>query len=43
MYWAIGGTYGSVVSLPAKSDGQLLFKPGILSTMVVAVGLLIFA
>lgn len=42
-YWAVGGKYGSVTVLPSKPNGQLLFKPGVLSTLVVAFGLLIFA
>ena len=42
-YWAVGGRYGSITVLPSKPDGQLLFKPGIFSTLVVALGLLIFA
>jgi hypothetical protein len=42
-YWATGGSFGSVISLPGRPDGQLLFKPGPLSTVVVALGLLVFA
>lgn len=42
-YWAAGGTYGNLVVLPSKTDGQFVFKPGIFSTIIVAVGLLLFA
>lgn len=42
-YWAAGGSYGNLSVLPSKQDGQLIFKPGIFSTIVVAVGLLLFA
>ncbi len=42
-YWALGGSVGKFAVLPSRSDGSLLFKPGIFSTWVVAVGLLIFA
>lgn len=42
-YWAMGGRYGSITVLPSKPDGQLLFKPGLFSTLVVAFGLLVFA
>ncbi len=42
-YWAVGGKYGSVAVLPSKPNGQLLFKPGVLSTLAVAFGLLFFA
>lgn len=42
-YWAMGGKYGGVAVLPSKLDGQLLFKPGLLLTLAVAFGLLIFA
>ena len=42
-YWAMGGRYGSITVLPSKPDGQLLFKPGLFSTLVVAFGLLVCA
>ena len=42
-YWAMGGRYGSMTVLPSKPDGKLLFKPGLFSTLVVAIGLLVFA
>ncbi|NOT76332.1 MAG: DUF3995 domain-containing protein [Cyclobacteriaceae bacterium] len=42
-YWAFGGTWGELTSLPSKPDGTLFFKPGIVSTLVVAFGLLFFA
>ena len=42
-YWAAGGTYGNLAVLPSKTDGQFVFKPGIFSTSIVALGLLLFA
>ena len=39
-YWGFGGRigYGSVI--PTRMDGKVLFKPGYLSTFIVAAGLL---
>lgn len=42
-YWAARGTYGNLAVLPSKPDGQFVFKPGIFSTIIVAIGLLLFA
>lgn len=43
VYWAIGGKWASDAVLPTKSDGTLMLNPGLMSTLVVAGGLLIFA
>ena len=43
IYWAFGGKRAVESTLPTTPDGQFLFKPGLLSTLVVALGLLIFA
>lgn len=43
VYWAFGGLWGKDVVVPIGKSGQKLFVPGVLSTLVVAIGLLIFA
>lgn len=43
IYWAGGGKWASAAVLPTKSDGTLMLNPGLMSTLVVAGGLLIFA
>lgn len=43
-YWLAGGKWGLVLSLPSNpSTRDLLFKPSIMATLVVAFGLLLFA
>ncbi len=42
-YWAWGGRWGWHSTLPTKPDGQFLFTPSAGSTLVVAIGLLIFS
>ncbi|UQB67279.1 DUF3995 domain-containing protein [Epilithonimonas zeae] len=41
-YWAFGGKWGSNAVLPTKDDGIKVLNPSILSTVIVAVGLLGF-
>ena len=41
-YWVFGGKWGLDGSLPKNDEGENLFMPGPLSTMVVALGLLGF-
>ncbi len=43
VYWAFGGRRGWESALPTKPDGQFLFRPGLLTTLIVAIGLLLFA
>lgn len=43
IYWAFGGLWGKDLAVPTGKSGQKLFVPSVLSTLVVAVGLLIFA
>ncbi|AMP98848.1 hypothetical protein AY601_1941 [Pedobacter cryoconitis] len=42
-YWAFGGFWGKDVVVPTGKSGQKLFVPDVLSTLIVAIGLLIFA
>jgi hypothetical protein len=43
-YWLMGGKWGLASSLPSNpSTHDFLFKPSIMATIVVAVGLLLFA
>ena len=41
VYWASGGSWGSVAAVPEKSDGEALFKPKAVGTVVVALLLLV--
>ncbi|WP_163411008.1 DUF3995 domain-containing protein [Flavobacterium ajazii] len=41
-YWAFGGKRGSQGVYPTKTDGSPMKPPGILATLIVAVGLLCF-
>ena len=42
-YWAFGGRHFKFTVLPKHAEGQTVFQPGFFSTIVVAVGLVIFA
>ena len=42
-YWAIGGRWGFRVGIPTDNNGNSIFKPGVLATVIVALGLLMFA
>lgn len=41
-YWAFGGKWGNTAVVPTKKDNVPLFKPRIISTIIVAIGLLSF-
>lgn len=43
LYWVTGGGGGMDVSIPTDSNGRKLFRPGRAVTLVVALGLLLFA
>ena len=43
IYWAMGGKWASDAVLPTKPNGTLMLKPGLMPTLVVAGGLLVFA
>ncbi|RAJ32236.1 DUF3995 domain-containing protein [Pedobacter cryoconitis] len=43
IYWAFGGVWGKDLAVPTGKSGQKLFVPSVLSTLIVAIGLLIFA
>ncbi len=43
-YWLMGGKWGLASSLPSNpSTQELLFKPSVIGTLIVACGLLLFA
>ncbi|CAN5219638.1 hypothetical protein BH09BAC3_BH09BAC3_26530 [soil metagenome] len=42
-YWACGGRMSWGTAIPSKADGTPLINPGIIATLVVAFGLLLFA
>ncbi|MBU9711850.1 DUF3995 domain-containing protein [Evansella tamaricis] len=39
-YWLFGGKRGFIASVPEKVEGDLLFTPKIIETLIVALGLL---
>ncbi len=41
IYWLFGGKWGLAAAIPTNGNGQSLFKPGALATIIVAVGLLL--
>lgn len=41
-YWAFGGKWGASAAIPTKDDTQAVMNPGIIATLIVAVGLLAF-
>ncbi|MEQ7800290.1 DUF3995 domain-containing protein [Pedobacter sp. ASV1-7] len=43
VYWAIGGKWGINVAVPVQKDGQNVFQPGRIATLIVAVGLFLFS
>ncbi len=43
LYWAVGGKKWIDIALPQTGTGQLLFKPGAVETIIVALGLFAFA
>ncbi|WP_175635030.1 DUF3995 domain-containing protein [Pedobacter ghigonis] len=42
-YWMAGGKWGMNAALPTTAQHQLIFNPGKIGTLVVALGLLAFA
>ncbi len=42
-YWAAGGKWALVSSIPISTTEKPLFKPGRIGTLIVAIGLLIFS
>jgi Protein of unknown function (DUF3995) len=44
IYWGFGGKWAMGAVIPTKTGSQeKMFKPGVIATLIVAVGLLIFA
>ncbi|WP_288878874.1 DUF3995 domain-containing protein [Pedobacter panaciterrae] len=43
VYWALGGEWGYITTIPTDSNGRRLLRPGPLGTFAVAAGLLFFA
>lgn len=41
-YWAFGGKWGASAVIPTKDDTQAVMNPGIVATLIVALGLLAF-
>ncbi len=41
VYWVLGGKWGLATAVPTNTDGQPLFRPGPVATLVVAFGLLL--
>ncbi len=39
VYWAFGGTWGASTAVPAKENGEALFTPSPLATIIVALAL----
>jgi len=42
-YWAFGGKTFSASTVPTNKKGQKVLKPGMISSLVVAIGLIVFA
>jgi hypothetical protein len=42
IYWSFGGQWGKDAALPTKDNNIKVMSPGFLSTVVVALGLLVF-
>lgn len=42
VYWALGGKWGENAVVPTNGNGKKLFKPGLIGTLMVALGLLLF-
>lgn len=43
LYWAAGGTWGMHAAVPTNQAGNRLFEPSKFGTLIVALGLLLFA
>lgn len=42
-YWAMGGTWGAEAAIPQADNQEVLFQPGPIATLIVALGLFGFA
>lgn len=42
IYWALGGKWGENAVVPTNGNGKKLFNPGVIGTLIVALGLLLF-
>jgi len=42
VYWALGGKWGEDAVVPTNGNGKKLFNPGLIGTLIVAIGLLLF-
>ncbi|NRF37203.1 DUF3995 domain-containing protein [Pedobacter foliorum] len=42
VYWALGGKWGENAVVPTNGNGKKLFNPGVMGTLIVALGLLLF-
>ena len=42
-YWALGGKSFSGATIPVSKKGERILNPGIISTLIVAFGLIVFA
>ena len=42
-YWAMGGKWGSEAVFPTQEDNTIIAAPGIIPTLIVAIGLMLFA
>lgn len=43
LYWVLGGTWGMHVAVPTNQAGNRLFDPSKVGTLIVAIGLFLFA
>lgn len=43
LYWAFGGKWALSTSIPTTHEGKNVFKPGLIGTLIVAIGLFFFA
>jgi hypothetical protein len=43
IYWVFGGSWGFKAALPILDNDQPAIKPGVIATLTIAIGLLLFA
>lgn len=43
IYWVFGGNWGFKAAIPILENDQQAIKPGVIATLIVAIGLLLFA
>jgi hypothetical protein len=43
IYWAYGGVWGSEAVIPTKNNNVKVMAPGLIATLIVAFGLLVFS